>query len=205
MTAAADSLACCGSLGAHKVNLGADASATAFKDAEAALQPLATQYGGPSGTGAASLDIASDVLGVSLTAPAGWIILDDSALIVVLAPAESQVIAPGGTGPKAWSLGTAIRVRRLRNPPGQDLNAALPRASTLLGVFGPVQKQESAKVQGLAGVQQTRQDAATGWTTFVAVTVKGDFTYLVELGCPPQVTDRCAGYFAPALASVRFT
>lgn len=204
LVAASESLACCGSAGAHKAALGADAGATAFKNAAATLHPRATQYGGPSGTGAAPLDLASDVLGISVTLPAGWLPLDDSALIVALAPVESQVMAPGGTGPKAWSLGTAVRVRRLRNPPGQDLAAALPRANTLLEVLGSVQHQESASVNGIANVRQTRQEAATGWTTFVAVTVKGDFTYLVELGCPSQTTDRCVGYLAPVLASVRF-
>ena len=205
LVAAAESLACCGSAGAHKAALGADAGATAFKAAEAALHPLAAQYGGPSGTGAAPLVVASDVLGVSIALPAGWLTLDDSAVIVAQAPAESQVMAPGGTGPMAWSLGTAVRVRRLRNPPNQDLPAALPRTNSLLDVLGPVQQQESISVNGVAGVRQTRREAATGWTTYIAVAVRGDFSYLVEFGCPAQMTDRCAGYFSTALASVRFT
>lgn len=204
LVSAAESLACCGSLGAHSVNFVAEAAAAAFSSADAALEPLATQYGGPTGAGPAPSDVASDVLGVTLTLPPGWLLLDHAALIIAQAPPGSQVMAPGGNGPRAWSLGTAMRVRRLRNPPGQDLNSALPRANALLDVLGPVRMQGPATVHGAEGVQQTRQEAATGWTTYVAITVRGDFTYLVELGCPSQVTDRCAGYFAPVLSALRF-
>jgi hypothetical protein len=197
-----DALRCCGASEARKLEGGRLMAAEAIAAASNSINAVAAEYGVSAGPPGFSRVVSSEVLGVSVRLPYDWPVLDDSAQVVALAPGQWQVTTAGGSGPKYWALGTALRIRRLRNPPGWDLNSALPRADTVLSPFGAAKETRPARIAGLQAIEQTRVDETANWRTKVVITVSGEFTFLIESGCPTHMAQECDRLFAELLATV---
>ena len=174
-----------------------------MESARKGLEALAAAYGVARGALPVRKEVSSTILGLSLETPAGWVVVDSSGQIIVLSSGDTRQLLPDSLGPRQWDLGSALRIRRLRNPPAMDLNAAETRARTLLGGLGSMRGERAVMFAGMSAVEQVRVDEATDWQVKVVIAVRGEFTYLFESGYPAQDSG-VAAEFDQALASVKF-
>lgn len=201
--AAAEQLRCCGFAAVMGLGQRQQASTGAMESARKGLEALAAAYGVARGALPVRKEVSSTILGLSLETPAGWVVVDSSGQIIVLSSGDTRQLLPDSLGPRQWDLGSALRIRRLRNPPAMDLNAAETRARTLLGGLGSMRGERAVMFAGMSAVEQVRVDEATDWQVKVVIAVRGEFTYLFESGYPAQDSG-VAAEFDQALASVKF-
>ncbi len=135
--------------------------------------------------------VSSDVLELAIEVPAGWVTVRNQVDIVLAAPPELQMDGVAGLGPNGWGLGAALRIQRLRNEPGWTLADAAGVLDSLLSRLGDRIGQATVEVGGTEGVLHIYAAPDRAWRTLAAATVVGDATYLLELGCPEDLSSRC--------------
>lgn len=178
-------------------------SAAALDAALAALESLAARFDLTLSPGADSRVLDNNRGRVSLQVPLGWFVVRADSQSVLVAPPDLQVTGIEGLGPGREGYGSALRVRRLRNAPGQTLSDILVNVSVLLDEFGELRRTRDIVVDGHAGVEWQLASSDTGWQTWFAVTLAGDFTFIIEMGCPGEVSSECDRIMRETLAGAR--
>ncbi len=174
-----------------------------MESAQKEIEALAIAYGVDRGALPVRKEVSSAILALSLETPAGWVVVDNSGQIIVLPSGGIWQISPDSLGPRQWGLGSALRIRRLRNPPEMDLSTAVTRAGALLGGLGNLSGERAEMIAGISAAGQVRLDDATDWQVKVVIAIRGEFTYLFEAGHPAQDSG-AAEEFDQVLASVKF-
>lgn len=168
------------------------AAAIALEGALGALNALAAAYELDDITLNGALRAVENDLGrVAIDVPPGWLVVRADAQTLLMAPLALQ--APGviGVGPGRDSYGTALRIRRLRNPAGRTLNDLAEAVRPLLDGFGEELDRLDLRLDGYPGVRWILEDAGAGWVTRFAVVLAGDYTFTMEMGCPRILRGEC--------------
>ena len=137
------------------------------------------------------LRYTNEPLGISLDLPLGWVVSADGLSPVLMAPFAQNLSALPGLGPDRWQLGTAIRVRRLRNSEPIDAQQAGERFKSIIERQGPVERVEEVSLEGNPALLHILAPEQADWSATVTVLVLGDFTYFVETGCPATLPGAC--------------
>ena len=132
-----------------------------------------------------------NALGIELTIDANWLVASEGLSPVFYAPAELNDSGSAGLGPDSWRLGTALRIRRLRNPGVLTATEASSRFAGLISRHGSVANSHEIELGGLTGLRHELVPELTSWNASVVVIVSGEFTYFVELGCPALIPGAC--------------
>ena len=152
----------------------------------------------------APFTVPNPLLGISLDAPAGWLLIRNRTDIVLAAPANSQVEGVSGLGVPGWNFGTALRVRRLRHEAPWTLEDSAGLMDSLMARFGDRISDAPTRVDGLDAINRVYESAEDGWITVVAATVRDLQTYVFELGCPAQEREFCESALDGYVQSVEF-
>ena len=152
----------------------------------------------------APFTLANPLLNVMIDAPAGWVAVRNRIDVVLLAPVDQQIYSARGTGPDAWKLATALRVRRFRNTPPWELSDTIGTLDSLYVLFGERVDERPVSVADLDAVMRIYNRTGTGWNTYVVAAVVDDLTYLFEYGCPTEFTSACEIQLDRIINSVRF-
>jgi hypothetical protein len=147
---------------------------------------------------------ADETLGIEMTVDAEWLVSSEGISQVFHAPIELNGSGVAGLGPDSWSLGTALRIRRLRNPGPLTASEASSRFAGLISRQGSVANTHEIEVAGISGLRHALAPELPSWSASVTVVVAGDFTYFMETGCPVDVSSACAAV-EEAMASLRLT
>ena len=178
-------------------------SSLTLKGLEVNLDEFST-LAGVTSVASVPFTIVNPLLAVTFDAPAGWLMVRNGIDIVLLAPEEQQVYSARGLGPDSWNLGSALRVRRFRNPESADLSGLSLTLDALYAQFGGRVAVETSRFGSIDGVLGIYRDMERGWDTLVAATVIDDSTYLFELGCPDEINSVCMSTINQFVASVEF-
>lgn len=178
-------------------------SAAAFDAALARLESLAARFDMTLAPGADARVLDNSRGRVSLQVPAGWFVVRADSQSVLVALPDLQVAGIEGLGPGREGYGSALRVRRLRNAPGQTLSDALVNIRVLLDEFGELRRTADIAVDGHDGVEWRLVNRDTGWQTWFVLTLAGDFTFIFEMGCPGAVSSECDRIMRETLAGTR--
>lgn len=200
---AAEQLRCCGFATVMDLGQQQRASTKEMESARKEIEALTTVYGVDQSALPVRKEVSSAILGLSLETSAGWVVVDIAGQIIVLPSSDAQQLSPDSLGPRQWDLGSALLIRRLRNPPAIDFNAAVTRVRTLLGGLGSLRGERTRTLADMSAVEQVRVDEATDWQVKVVIAVRGEFTYLFESGYPAHDSG-AAAEFDQVLASVKF-
>ncbi len=138
-----------------------------------------------------SLMLSDSAIGIEVAVEVGWLISADGLSPLLLAPFELNRPDRSGLGPERWQIGSAVRIRRLRNPEPITALQASSRFTALVTQQGSVAMTEETSVGGVAALRHILSPEHQLWSSAVTVLVAGDFTYFVETGCPSDVTGAC--------------
>ena len=182
---------CCG-LDASRAQEGQrQATAAAFGRARADLAAVTGSASGAS-SGAPQI-IVGEITPVNVQIPAGWAVVRNDVWTVLSAPVEYQKPSLSGLGPTDWSLGTALRVRRVAILKGTALETIVDRLGPLLRGFGSETARTASTLAGRQAVDLRYSAQESGWTTLVRATLAGDTGVLLfEMGCPQASAAECA-------------
>lgn len=137
-------------------------------------------------------------LGIEIAGEEGWMISADGISPVLHAPAAMNRRDVTGLGPERWQLGTAVRVRRLRNPESMTTEEASSRFNALVTQQGSVGSVAEVAVSGITALRHNLSPELESWSASVTVFVDGEFTYFIETGCPTEVARACESTTAVA-------
>lgn len=165
-----------------------EASLTQLFDLSNSAAVLTGEYGVSPGE---QRRYVNEAIAIELDLPEGWVASADGLSPVLMAPFEQNLEMLSGLGPDQWQLGTAIRVRRLRNSEPINAQEASERFNSVVERQGPVASTEETSVDGNPALRHTLDPEDGNWQATVTVIVAGDFTYFVETGCPVTVAGAC--------------
>ncbi len=170
------------------LNTGNDSTSALIADLPHAEEDLIRLYGAGR---LAHQRLIDEVIGIEMTTEPGWLISADGLNPRLHAPFAFNRPALDGLGPDRWKQGTAVRVRRLRNPEPTDAEAASSRFTSLITQQGSLASVEQATVGGEPALRHVLAPDHPDWNASVTVFVSGDFTYFLETGCPADVEGSC--------------
>lgn len=148
--------------------------------------------------------IVNSLLQLSIEAPAGSILVRNSIDIVVIAPLNLQENGVMGLGPPGWNMGTAMRIRRVRNGGRADLADVRAVVDVLYSRAGELLPESLIEIDGNDGVLRTYRDRDSRWDTLVAAGAIGEVTYLFTAGCPQTRTSECLSFLRDFVDSADF-
>ena len=179
-------------------------TSTALKGLQGTLEGLAIEAGVEDRITPAPFIVPNPLLGISLDAPAGWLLIRNRTDIVLAAPASSQVEGMSGLGVPGWNFGTALRVRRLRHEAPWTLEDSASLMDSLMARFGDRVSDGRTRVDGLDAINRVYESMDDGWITVVAATVRDLQTYVLELGCPAEERESCEAALDGYVQGVEF-
>lgn len=182
---------CCGLDTSRELEGQRQATAAAFGRARS---DLAAVTGSASGTSPGTRQIvAGEIVPVDVQIPAGWAAVRNDFWTVLSAPVKYQQPSLSGLGPRDWSLGTALRVRRVAILKGTALETVVDRLGPLLRGFGSETARSVSTLAGRPAMDLRYSAQESGWTTLVRATLAGDTGVLLfEMGCPQTSEAECA-------------
>ncbi len=169
------------------------------------VEDLAADLETPDLANPGTFTVQNALLGAAMDVPAGWFVLRNDIDILLAAPFSYQKEGVAGLGVPGWNAGTAIRVRRFRHEEPWALSDTLNLMDSLYVGFGAQTGESLAVVDGRTAVMRTHESSQHGWASFVAATAVDQRSYLIELGCPQNHSDRCAEQFQELVAGIRLT
>jgi len=185
VSGAAEQLTCCGTGRTGDLEAAQEATRNTLEDLLLEFSSLA----GTAPDGARTW-ISTD-LGVTLSVPAGWVLVRSDFEMVLLAPARFQRIGDNGLGMGPRANGSAVRVWTVSRPGTYTLDDALRDAQPLMTRYGEPQTAETVIVGGVEGVQHTLKDEDAGWQTRLTVFALEGRGYFFEAGCPVEHASEC--------------
>ncbi len=197
---AALELECCGDSKTNPVLAAFDTARQMLTDRSVAADQLASEY---EVEPAEAIEFSDAVLGIEFTLGDQWMIAANGLSPVFAAPFSQSRLDISGLGPDSWQNGTAVRVRRLRNPSPIDVETASSRFAGLITQQGSIASAELTVVDGHDGLLHRLDPSLADWKAAVTVVVVGNFTYFIETGCPGDVPGACAAAETVA-SSVKF-
>lgn len=188
VTLAIAELNCCENAITEETDIGNYNTSSLVAEIPDAVSDIVQQYSVPRpDTG----NIFIESIGVELEPSDGWFLSGSSLSPVLIAPFELNGQDISGLGPERWQLGTAIRIRRLRNPEPLDVSESSSRFEAIITRQGRVDSSSEITLAGISAVQHVLQPVHESWEATVTVLVDGDFTYFVEWGCPGDIQGAC--------------
>ncbi len=143
---------------------------------------------------------ADEAIGIEATLGEGWVVSADGLSPVLLGSSETNSTGITGLGPERWQLGTAVRVRRLRNSEPIDVQEASSRFGSLISQQGSVDMVEETTFGSTAALRHVLSPTLDNWGASVLVFVEGGFTYFIEAGCSLDVANSCEATESMAMA-----
>lgn len=185
---AADQLECCGNAFTPDIDDGNAETTAVVSSLSAEMAMLIQKHN----AGPARFQIFTDqAIGIEISTESGWLVSADGLNPVFYAPFVLNKSSLAGLGPDRWMQGTAVRVRRLRNPGPTDAATASNRFTALITQQGSVSSIEQISVSGVPALKHVLSPEISNWEAMVTVFVSGDFTYFVETGCPSDIEGAC--------------
>lgn len=129
--------------------------------------------------------------GIVLELPAGWYVLGTERNPVISAPFAMQLADPSGFGPPNWGVGVALRVRRFRNSEQISSEQAADRFVGFVSVLGDLTERSLGQLFGRDAVFSHVTDKGHSWDFVVITTVVGEYTFVVDYGCPGDREEWC--------------
>jgi NAD(P)-dependent dehydrogenase (short-subunit alcohol dehydrogenase family) len=176
----------------------------AIMDLTGSLDVLASDAGMENRVATTAFTVPNPLLEVSLDVPAGWMLIRNRIDIVLTAPVQDQVEGVLGLGVSGWNFGTALRVRRLRHEAPWSLTDTTNLMDSLFARFGERTSEDRRQVDGFETVVRVYASPADRWVTFGAALVRGQHTYLYELGCPSDDLVSCQTLLDELFIGVHF-
>jgi hypothetical protein len=180
---AIEQLLCCGSGRTADLEKGRDSTAKyVASTTEFVLQTLIDVGSLP------SLQVLEGV-GVIYQPEAGWLISDSAGSALLIAPIDLQKDTVDGLGP--LKVGTGIRIRRFALADQQTLDEAVLRFGHLPKSIGEIRDHRASVIFGI-DVETWVSESDLGWVTELSIGVDEKHVYIVEVGCPPTLVDKCS-------------
>ncbi len=139
---------------------------------------------------------------LQITFPGDWVVADLDFQVALIAPLSLQKPGIDGLGLTAQKHRAAFKVWTVKNPSRWDLPEADVASQGFLFPFGVEIAKEQVIVDDMPAVQRILKHPDPDWQTLFLVTVKGDYTYLVEAGCPTEIFGSCQVAFQNILDSI---
>lgn len=200
---AAHALGCCGTAATPEADALRKATAAQIEAAVVSLASSVAGYGGGFSVHA-GYQIEGSRLAIGVSVPAGWIVGRNDTQVALIAPNQLQLASREGLGVDGSSLGTGVRIRRLRKQAGWTLASAVDQAKTALVGLGQETRRRELAVGGQGAVELVLEAPGASWTTRVVVVGARDYAYFIELGCPALLADPCGPAFDSVLAGLTF-
>lgn len=186
--AAVEQLLCCGSSVNAHIHTGNTETTETLEHLVDEVSVLLERY-----NSAVSRDrlLVDSELGIEIVAGEDWIVSADGLSPLLLAPLTQNARSVEGLGPQNWKLGTAVRIRRLRNPTPTTASEASSRFAGLITQHGNVNSVGEISISGLVGLRHELASLTQSWEASVTVVVTGRLIYFIETGCPSNVDGAC--------------
>ncbi len=185
---AAEQLECCGAASSSVIDVGNIETSDVVDQLAVESASLLERYNSQPAEPPVLVD---EAFGIEILPRRGWLTAADGLNPVLFAPFELNRITVSGLGPDRWQQGTAVRVRRLRNPETLDAETASSRFIALITQQGSVSSVETVEVDGVPAARHILAPEDPRWSATITVFVAGDFTYFLETGCPSEVDGAC--------------
>ena len=149
--------------------------------------------------------LKSDRLQLSVSFTWDWIVADADPQVVLIAPLELQKPGLASLGLSAEKYGSAFKVWGTKNPAAWDLSRADQEAQLYFAPLGNELSRQNIAFDGSPGLLRILSNGSQGWKSMFIVAVKGNYTYMVEAGCPMDVFDKCRQAFQNIIDGIKLT
>ena len=128
---------------------------------------------------------APDGFEVIVAFPVGWVVTMKASELVLANPSELKFGLGESILNDRWTYGTAIRVRRLRNPSPTTAGEASQKFALIRNLFGEASAVKQILIDGFGadGYRSISTDDEQQWVHVAVITVAGTFTYIIEGAC----------------------
>jgi hypothetical protein len=187
---ALDELNCCGTAKTNHFDVGFNSvSIEAVRSTVALSNALEIFPNSPEGTGQRLVN--SDLFGLQMNVDDDAVVVRNSVDVAVVMHEREELLDPNSLGPGSWSLGTGIRIRRLRNGSELSVEEAAVKYEGLIARYGDPVRDDQLDLTVFDEIGFTKASIEGGWTGSTIIFVRDGFTYFIESMCHVDSAEKC--------------